>query len=71
MIINSHPLIIRANTNILRYLFYYIRLIILKSNILFSALTCKISNIKIIIVYIKNFLLYSEIVRYIDYETIT
>ena len=71
MIINSHSLIIRANANILYYFVYYARLVIFESNIFLSALTSKISNTKIIIIYKKNLFFYREIIRNIDCEVTT
>ena len=57
--------------NILYYIAYYIYLIIFKSNTFLNTLINKVSNIKIIIIYIKNLFLYSRIIRNIDYEVIT
>ena len=68
MIINSHFLIIEANVNIICYIAYYVYLIIFKFDIFFNALARKMFNIKIIIIYIKNFFLYNKIVKNINYE---
>ena len=56
--------------NILYYIAYYIYLIILKSNILLNILINKVSNIRVIIIYIKNLFLYNRVIRYINYEAI-
>ena len=71
MIINLYSLIIRINTNILYYFVYYIRLIILKSNIFLNTFASKILNIKIIIIYKKNLFFYREIIKNIDCEITT
>ena len=68
---NSHFLIIEVNANIIYYIAYYIYLIIFKFNIFFNALMRKMFNIKIIIIYIKNFFFYNKIVKNINYEIIT
>ena len=65
---NSHLLIIEINANIICYIVYYACLIIFEFNIFFNALIRKVLSIKIIIIHIKNFFLYSKIVRNINYE---
>ena len=68
---NSHFLIIEINANIIYYVAYYIYLIIFKFNIFFNAFAKKMLNIKIIIIYTKNFFLYNKIVKNINYKIIT
>ena len=71
MIINSHFLIIEINANIIYYIVCYIYLIIFEFNIFLNAFARKVFNIKIIIIYAKNFFLYNKIVKNINYEIIT
>ena len=65
---NSHSLTIEINANITYYVVYYIYLIIFEFNIFFNAFIKKMFNIKIIIIYIKNFFLYNKIVKNINCE---
>ena len=71
MIINSYFLTIEINANIIYYVAYYAYLIIFKFNIFLNTLARKVLNIKIIIIYTKNFFLYNKIVKNINYEIIT
>ena len=68
---NSYSLTIEINANIIYYIAYYAYLIIFKFNIFFNALARKVFNIKIIIIYIKNFFFHNKIVKNINYEITT
>ena len=68
---NSHFLIIKINANIIYYVAYYAYSIIFEFNIFFNALARKVFNIKIIMIYIKNFFFYNKIVKNINCEIIT
>ena len=68
---NSYSLTIEINANIICYIAYYAYLIIFKFNIFFNALARKVFNIKIIIIYIKNFFFHNKIVKNINYEITT
>ena len=67
---NSYFLIIEINANIICYIAYYIYLIIFEFDIFFNAFARKVLNIKIIMIYIKNFF-YSKIVKNINCEITT
>ena len=67
---NSHPLTIEVNANIICYIAYYAYLIIFKFDIFFNAPARKVFNIKIIIIYIKNFFFRNKIVKNINCEII-
>ena len=54
---NSYSLIIEINANIICYIAYYVYLIIFEFDIFFNAFARKVLNIKIIMIYIKNFFL--------------
>ena len=71
MIMNSHFLIIKINANIIYYIAYYIYLIIFKFSIFLNAFTSKMLNIKIIIIYAKNYFFRNKIIKNINYEIIT
>ena len=68
---NSQFLIIKANANILYYIFYYVYLIIFKFNVFLNAFTSKIFNIKIILSYIKKFFLRNKIFKNINCKITT
>ena len=65
---NSHFLTIEINVNIIYYVAHYVYLIIFKFDIFFNALARKMLNIKIIIIYTKNFFFYNKIVKNINCE---
>ena len=71
MMMNSHPLTIRASANILCYFVYYTWLVVLESNIFLSALASKMPSIKIIMIYKKDLFFYRGIIRNIDCEVTT
>ena len=68
---NSYSLTIKTNTNMFYYIAYYIYLIIFKFNIFLNAFASKIFNIKITIIYAKDFFLYNKIVKNIYCEITT
>ena len=68
MIINSPLLTIKVNANIFYYVVYYVYLIIFKINVFLNAFASKMFNVKIIIIYTKNFFLYNKIHKDINCE---
>ena len=68
---HSHFLIIKINANIIRNILRYIRLIIFNFNIFLNASLSEMFHIKIIIIYLKKFLLRRRIVKNVNYEIIT
>ena len=68
MMINSYSLIIETNLNIIYYIAYYVYLIIFELNIFFNAFASKMLNIKIIIIYAKDFFFHNKIVKNINCE---
>ena len=71
MMMHSHFLIIKINANIIRNVFYYVQLIIFNFNSFLNASLGEVSRIKIIIIYLKNFLLRRKVVKNVNYEIIT
>ena len=68
---NSHFLTIEINANIIYYIAHHVYLIIFEFDIFFNALMRKVLNIKIIIIYIKDFFLYNKIIKNINYKITT
>ena len=69
--INSHLLIIGISANIVYYVVHHVCSIIFELNIFFNTSASKMFNIKIIIIYAKNFFFHNKIVKNINYEIMT
>ena len=68
---NSHFLIIEINANIIYYIAHCAYLIIFEFDIFLNAFMRKIFNIKIIMIYIKDFFFRNKIVKNINCEITT